>query len=507
MPVSSSPAAACPSRPDPTGKLVDSLVTSMVFLLVLTVGQKLIGFARSIIVCRLLPPEELGTWSMLQTLVMVVSPMVLLSIPACFGRYFANYRQRGQLANFISQAAIICGVSLSLGVVGLWIYQVPIAGLSLGDSQRSPLVVYASLALIPFAIFSFLSEMLLALRYGRVASRANFLSTITLTVCSLSFLFLFPPTAVAMLTAFALSFALPLLLCHRTFKQVLGELPANEAQLPWAVTWGRMFPIILLFWFTDLLTNLFYSVDKFMLVNLSRAPFETVMADIGGYEAIHVLTGILFMVTVWIGKTLLPYMAKEWEEGGTVEVSTQTNMSIKLVGFASLAAGLLLSMIATPLCHLLFNGKYDSSAYLVPYLVYFYLGCGTTVLLMNYYWCAGIATWSMLPLIMGSIANGVVNYLLIPDFGVAGAAIGTTCGMACQIISLWAIAVGRGLSIDLGLIGFFLASSLLVIDRTGILGWCSLLVVILGFSGVFSLEERRRLKMVLTRFTSRQSHS
>ncbi|MBL8890418.1 MAG: lipopolysaccharide biosynthesis protein [Planctomycetaceae bacterium] len=498
MSVVSQPAESCPAQPEPSRQLVDSLATSLVFLLFLTVGQKLIGFVRSIIVCRVLPPEELGTWAMLQTLVLTISPVVLLSIPACFGRYFAKYRQQGQLAAFIQQATIICGLSLSLGVLMLWGFQGPVSLWVLGENQCSSLIVYTTMALIPFAMFSFLSELLLALRHGRVASRANFISTVTFTIFSLGFLICFPPSALSMLSAFALSFAIPLVMFYRVYRQVIHDLPANEARLDWASTWGWMFPVILLFWFTDLLTNLFYTIDKYMIVNLYAATSQAVFADLGAYEAMHVLTGIFLTVTTWIGKTLLPYTAKEWEEGRIREVSLQTNMSIKLVGFVSLGAGLVMSTFAAPLCHLLFNGKYDSAAYLVPYLVYFYLGCGTTIVLMNFYWCAGIAAWSTGSLVLGLVANCVVNYLLIPDHGIEGATIGTICGMACQSIGLLLFAIWRGLKLDLGVISYLLASSLLVVDRTGVLSWCGFLIAGVGFTGIFSDEERQRLGRAYT---------
>ncbi|MDP1564215.1 MAG: lipopolysaccharide biosynthesis protein [Pirellulaceae bacterium] len=507
MSVSAPPADACSPRPDQSGRLVDTLLTSMVALLLLTVGQKLIGFVRSIVVCRLLPPEELGTWSMLQALVMTVSPILLLSIPACFGRYFATYQQRGQLANFIKQSSILCSISLGIGLVGLWFYRAPIAQLALGDSQLSYLVVYAGLALIPFAMFSFLSELLLALRYGRAASRANFISTITLTFFSLGLLLCFPPTAVVMLIAFALSFTIPLVLCLGAYRKAINELPENESRLYWGPTWTWMFPIILMFWFSDLLTNLFFTVDKYMIVNLARVPAQNVLAEIGAYEAMHVLTGIFFFVSLWIGKTLLPYMAQEWEEGRQSEVSVQANLSIKLVGFSSLAAGVVMTSVAGPLAHMLFHGKYDSAVFLIPYLVYFYVGCGTTIMLMNYYWCAGIAAWSTLPLILGLTVNCATNYFLIPEYGVEGAAIGTTCGMICQVISLLAIAAWRGLGLDLGVIGFLLASSLLVVDRSGNLCWFALLAVVVGFSGLFSLEEQARLKQAYAAITAKLRRS
>ena len=140
------------------GALGDTFLSSVVLLLGMTVAQKAIGFLRTIIVCRLLPPEEMGMWAMLQTTIATILPILLLSIPACFGRYFEFYRGRQQLRAFLRQATLLCSGLLVAGIGLLVLLRQPIAGLTLGSTELGMMIVASAIALVPFAIFCFLCQ-------------------------------------------------------------------------------------------------------------------------------------------------------------------------------------------------------------------------------------------------------------------------------------------------------------------------------------------------------------
>jgi O-antigen/teichoic acid export membrane protein len=479
-----------------SSRVVDSFLSSLLLLLLLTIGQKALGFVRSVLVCRWLPAEELGTWSLLHTMVLTVSPLLLLSIPACFGRYFAIYESRGQLRGFIRQAAIVCFCSLTLGGIVLWLQRATIAQWALGDPNLGHLILAAAVVLLPFGVFSFVMEMILALRQGRLASNLNLVSTLTLTVATLGFLFLCGSTVWAVLYAFALSSMVPLIIGFPACRRVWRGLPADQAALDWSSTWSGMLPVLLLFFVSDLVGNLFFTVDKFMIVNLYQASSETVLYEVGTYEAMQVLPAVMMAVVIWVARTLLPYTARAWEEGQLAEVRLQTHLAIKLVGWCALTLSLFLVAMAGPLCHVLFNGKYDTAIGLMPALAYFYLGCSLSLLWMNYFWCAGVARWSLLGTVAGLVVNAVVNYYLVPQYGIAGAAWGTACGIAAQQLIHLVVAARLGLGWDLGLVALMLGSSLLVVDHGGALAWLAWLALLVGFTGVYSREEQSRLHAV-----------
>lgn len=491
-------AANSPSLSGTTGtttpRAVDTFLSSLLLLLLLIIGQKALGFVRSVLVCRWLPAEELGTWSMLHTMVLTVSPLLLLSIPACFGRYFAIYESRGQLRGFIRQAAALCLSSFLLGGLALGVYRATVAQWALGDANLAHLVLVTAVILLPFGLFSFVMEAILALRHGRLASNLNLVSTLTLTLATVGFLFLWGSTAWAVLFAFALSAIVPLMIGFPACRRVWKSLPQDQASLSWSATWWSMLPALLLFWISDVVANLFFTVDKFMIVNLYQAASDTILHELGTYEAMQVLPAVMMAVVIWIARTLLPYTARAWEEGQIGEVQLQTHLALKLVGGSALTLSLCLVAAGGPLCHLLFAGKYDSAISLMPALAYFYLGCCLSLLWMNYYWCAGVARWSLTGTAAGLLVNGIVNYFLVPQYGIAGAAWGTACGIAAQQLTHMVVTAYLGLGWDLGLVTLMLACSLLVIDQGGWLAWLAWGALLIGSAGLFSLEEQRRLQ-------------
>ena len=84
----------------------DTLAASVTILLVANIVQRSIGFGRGILFCRWLSPDELGTWDMAYSFLLLAAPVVVLGLPGSFGRYLERYRQRGQLRTFLRRATI-----------------------------------------------------------------------------------------------------------------------------------------------------------------------------------------------------------------------------------------------------------------------------------------------------------------------------------------------------------------------------------------------------------------
>src|SRR2546423_15380011 len=107
----------------------DTLATSVTILLVANIVQRTIGFGRGILFCRWLTPDELGTWEMAYSFLLLAAPIIELGLPGSFGRYLERFRQQGQLRTFLRRGAIstvgptvaACGciVGLAMPVFGL----------------------------------------------------------------------------------------------------------------------------------------------------------------------------------------------------------------------------------------------------------------------------------------------------------------------------------------------------------------------------------------------------
>ncbi|HEY2147725.1 MAG TPA: hypothetical protein VGH32_07290, partial [Pirellulales bacterium] len=93
-----------------SGLRTDSLATSVAILVALSIAQRLIGFARQILVCRWLEPDQLGEWDICFKFLMLGAPLAVLGLPGSFGRYLEYYRRRGHLKTFLRRTAAACTI-------------------------------------------------------------------------------------------------------------------------------------------------------------------------------------------------------------------------------------------------------------------------------------------------------------------------------------------------------------------------------------------------------------
>ena len=61
----------------------------MVILLAANVVQRSVGFGRGILFCRWLSPDELGTWEMAYSFLLLAAPVVVLGLPGSFALFGA----------------------------------------------------------------------------------------------------------------------------------------------------------------------------------------------------------------------------------------------------------------------------------------------------------------------------------------------------------------------------------------------------------------------------------
>src|SRR3954469_7853618 len=134
----------------------DTLAASVTVLLLANIVQRSIGFGRGILFCRWLSPDELGTWDMAYSFLLLASPVVVLGLPGTFGRYLERYRQRGQLRTFLRRA-IVCTAALTIFACAEMIYYAPqFSELVFGRRDATSLVVVLSLSLAAVILHHFL---------------------------------------------------------------------------------------------------------------------------------------------------------------------------------------------------------------------------------------------------------------------------------------------------------------------------------------------------------------
>ena len=463
------------SSAESTASHGDTLLTSIVILAVITIVQKSLGFFRSVFVCRTLTPEEMGTWSMILTMVETSLPLFILSIPACFGRYFESFTLKRQLHAFVRQAFLIVLSVFVICTVLVLTFQTTIANYVFGDPGATRFVIMGLCAIIPFGLFGVGCQMLTALRVSRLATLGNFLYGILFTALAVSLLTFWNADANSMFVAFLMAHLFALIWVVKKLRSTLQAVAPDKTNLRFFATWKTLTPIILVFWINDFLTNLFFSVDRYMLINLVTETSIPVLAQIGNYESAHIIPALFATVTALVARTLLPYLSRDWEMGKHDQVHHQINLSIKIAVLVLVLGSVAFLPASNWIFETIFRGKYSAGQSILGYVLFFYVGNAISFLLMNYFWCrqrGGVATAAMF---VSLVVNTVANTLLIPSLGIAGAAIGTVLAIGCQMFCLYFLSLAYGLTFEKRMLTALVLPGVILVD--GNAWWLGLIVV------------------------------
>ena len=169
-----------PAAPAPLP--TDTLVDSVVILLLLTMVQRLVGFARAVLFCRWLDAQQLGLWDMAFSFLMFAAPLAVLAIPGSFGRYLEHYRRRGQLRRFLRSTMLACGGLAVAACVGVLAARHWFSILVFGSQDHASMVALAAGSLMAVIAYNFLIEMFTALRNIRLVSVMQLTNSVAFAV-------------------------------------------------------------------------------------------------------------------------------------------------------------------------------------------------------------------------------------------------------------------------------------------------------------------------------------
>lgn len=419
----------------------DTLLASVAVLLVVNLVQRSIGFGRGVLFCRWLEPDALGHWDMAYGFLLLAAPVAVLGLPGSFGRYLERFRQRGQLQTFLVRTTLWT-VSLTMATVAtLVVFRHDFAYLVFGDTSETSLMVLVAVVLAAVILHHFLEAVFAGLRVFRVVSAMQFIQSMLFAALSLTLLLVWRTDSWSIVTAYGTACvfsALSVLVWSRGFDwRVVEETDAE----PHRTFWPPLLRFAVWVWATNLLSNLFAVIDRYMIVHYSGLPSNESLSLVGYYHTSMLVPMILVSVANLLVGAITPHLSHDWETGNRDAVSSQLRLTLKLgaVGMFVLGIGVL---FATPvLFHLAFGGKYDEGLHVLPWALASCVWFSLLLVSQTYVWCAEKTRHATLPLAIGLGGNVVLNYLLLPTMGLEGAvmatALATMAAMLAQLIVNW----------------------------------------------------------------------
>ena len=441
------------SASDKLEHLSDSIATGVVFAVLLTVGQRIVGFVRGILFCRIMTDQELGQWSMLWSFLMLLAPLAVLGLPGCFGRYTEYYRHRGQLRTFIQRIAAV-SLTLTLVLVGVMVAAPEwMSWVIFRDPHHVSIVFALAAALAVVSASNFLSSLMESLRQVRAVTVMRFITGMAFAIVGTTMIAFMQDRSAAATLAYAISCvlgAIPAIwfLCkHRT--SIVDETESDP--LPHTAMWKKIAPFAAWLWVSNLFHNLFEVSDRYMLIHWSETTADIAQGFVGQYHSGRVVPLLLVSVAAVIGGLLMPYMSAAWEKGDRDVTCRQSNWSIKLLALIFSAGGIVILFLAPVLFEGIFQGKYNEGLAVLPMTLVYCIWFALFTVAQNYLWVAEQGKWAAGAMATGLGTNIVLNMLLIPQYGLHGAVFATTLGNALNLTLIYIGNHRLGCRTDLGI--------------------------------------------------------
>lgn len=471
----------------------DTLASSVVILLVMTVVQRLVGFGRGVLFCRWLDPEQLGQWDVTFGFLMLAAPLAVLGLPGSFGRYLEYYRFRGQLGAFLRRTTLLCtatGVVAVLTMVGAryWFSE-----LIFGRRDHPDLVLWIALCLATVIAHNFLVSLFIALRMYRVVNLLQFLQSLGFALLGVPLLIFWKCDTASVVVAYGVASLVAALGALSWLKGFWPTRRVTDQSIAPRDFWAKLIPFATWVWVTNLVTNLFEVVDRYMIIHCSGMPVDEALRQVGCYHSSRLIPLLFVSIAALLGSMVTPHLSFDWEAGRRAEVSTRLNTVLKTLALALLAASTAVLVLAPYLFNVAFAGKFAAGLAVLPATLAYCAWFGMFAVAQNYLWCAEKAGLSSLALLVGLVVNVALNLVWLPTAGLAGAVAARIVSNLGAIVLVYLFSRWHGMRIELGTWLLTLAPAVLCF---GPLAAIAVLAVIgVGaFAGnwLFHAEEKRQ---------------
>jgi O-antigen/teichoic acid export membrane protein len=474
----------------------ETLAASVIILLVMTVAQRMIGFGRGILFVRWLQPEQLGEWDVAFAFLNLAGPLVVLGLPGSFGRYVEYFRQRGQFHTFLRRTAYVTAAASLIATLAIVFNRDWFSQLIFGIDTEGTLVVWLAVCLVAVILHNFLTALFIAVRMYRVVTALQFLQGLGFAAISVGLLILRPQGATSVVIGYAAASFLAALASIGWLLRLSTTATDDGAPVPQGSFWARLVPFAIWMWVTNLISNVFDLVDRYMIVHHSGMSPDEALRQVGYYHSSRIIPLLFVGVAALLASMITPHLTTDWEVGRRDAVVRRLNFVLKAMSLVLLAASVAVLFVAPALFTIGFQNKFQGGLEVLPCTLAYCAWFGVFAVAQNYLWCAERAALSSLPLVAGLVLNVALNLFWLPRYGLPGAVWATTISNLLALVLTYNFSRRHGMRVELGTWVFSLAIGALCFGPwVGLAALVAVVAAAAWSDRLFTREEKRELQV------------
>lgn len=393
-----------------------SLLKASFWLTISELVFNLSGYVIHSLLGRFLGPSEYGRYGLIVTFSTMIVVLIGRGVPVAMSKYLSEVRKKdaGTILSIRKTGAIVQTILISITTILYYFLVPPIAGKILNDTTLIPLFKLSTPIIPAFAMASFYVYYFNGIHKFNSQAFIKFYRGITKVIFIVSLGFFFSTKGAIIGQAIA-PFSVFI------FAYLLDPFKKGEANKKTHVSWQKMLSFAWPITFFMLFYEIMISIDLYMVKGLIGNDEIT-----GLYNAALTIGRLPFYAFYFLTIILLPKISETTAQNNLAKTKKILSFAMRFLFLLLIPATTLLSFFSTSTAQFFFGDAYISAgaplailAFGLGFLVVFYI----LAFVLNGAGKNKIPMWTAL---FGMILNSILNYFLIKEYGITGAAIATS---------------------------------------------------------------------------------
>jgi stage V sporulation protein B len=389
----------------------------------LTASEVIFNIASYIVhasVGRILGPADYGRYGLVISLTTMIIVLVGNGLPTAMSKYLSEVFEKAPWKVPIIKRTSAKLQTLIMGsLTAIFFFASPLIAKLLGDPSLAPLFALSSLIIPTFAAASFYLHYFNGLHYFRFQATLKIIRSFArlLFIVGLALLFGLPGSVSGYILSPLSVFFVGLVADWIITKKSFSQKPEQGFTFPGKLLLQYAWPFTLFLISYELVLTL----DLYLVQALLRDDIAT-----GLYNAAITVGRIPYYLFYALAVMMIPAIAKSSIDGGPEKIRELVEKSLRLMALLLFPFVTLLAVYAEPILHLFYGNWYLGAANAMSV---FAVGAGLLTVFYVLAFALNGAGLVKIPMKLsgaGVLFALVLNLILIPPFGIVGAASATT---------------------------------------------------------------------------------
>jgi stage V sporulation protein B len=369
---------------------------------------------------RILGPADYGRYGLVITLTTMIIVLVGNGLPTAMSKYLSEVFEKAPWKVPIIKRE---GARLQMLVMGsltvIFFLCAPLIARLLGDPSLTPLFALSAFIIPAFAAASFYLHYFNGLHYFRLQASLKIVRSFArlLFIVGLALLVGLPGSVAGYILAPLSVFFVGLVADWIITKKSFSQKPEQDFSFSGKLLLQYAWPLTLFLLFYEIVLTL----DLYLVQALLRDDVAT-----GLYNAAITVGRIPYYLFYALAVMMIPAIAKSNADSDPEETRALVEKSLRLMALLLFPFVALLSIYAEPILHLFYGDRYLGAA---DAMSVFALGAGFLTVFYVLAFALNGAGQVKIPMKLsgaGVLFALILNFILIPPFGIVGAAAATT---------------------------------------------------------------------------------